>query len=115
MAYDRYQGYFGMQVNSPTERRIIFSVWDSGGEAVVRNEGLLPVAEVPDHLVIKEAILPYRAAAHVMNDPLFAFFGTRARNNDSDVRITIDQAPDNEVAHPIVKSIGGHRERLPLA
>ena len=104
-----------MQVNSPTERRIIFSVWDNGGEAVVRNEGLLPVAEVADHLVIKEAILPYRAAAHVMNDPLFAFFGTRARNNDSDVRIAIDQAPDNEVAHPIVKSIGGHRERLPLA
>ncbi len=26
------RGYFGMQVNSPTERRIIFSVWDSGGE-----------------------------------------------------------------------------------
>ncbi|GAA5117950.1 DUF3472 domain-containing protein [Luteolibacter yonseiensis] len=24
------RGYFGMQVNSPTERRIIFSVWDSG-------------------------------------------------------------------------------------
>jgi hypothetical protein len=32
--FDR--GYFGMQVNSPTERRIIFSVWDSGGEAVDR-------------------------------------------------------------------------------
>ena len=28
-------GYFGMQVNSPTERRIIFSVWDAaeGGDA----------------------------------------------------------------------------------
>ena len=26
------RGYFGMQVNSPTERRIIFSVWDSGSE-----------------------------------------------------------------------------------
>ena len=24
------EGYFGMQVNSPTERRIIFSVWDAG-------------------------------------------------------------------------------------
>jgi hypothetical protein len=24
------RGYFGMQVNSPTERRIIFSVWDAG-------------------------------------------------------------------------------------
>lgn len=27
-----HRGYFGMQVNSPTERRIIFSVWDSGKE-----------------------------------------------------------------------------------
>lgn len=31
-----HRGYFGMQVNSPTERRIIFSVWDSGNEAVSR-------------------------------------------------------------------------------
>ena len=30
------RGYFGMQVNSPTERRIIFSVWDAGNEAVDR-------------------------------------------------------------------------------
>jgi len=30
------RGYFGMQVNSATERRIIFSVWDSGGEAADR-------------------------------------------------------------------------------
>lgn len=30
------RGYFGMQVNSPTERRIIFSVWDAGGEKVSR-------------------------------------------------------------------------------
>lgn len=27
-----HRGYFGIQVNSPTERRIIFSVWDAGGE-----------------------------------------------------------------------------------
>lgn len=33
-----HRGYFGMQVNSPTERRIIFSVWDSGGEAVDRRK-----------------------------------------------------------------------------
>ena len=33
-----HRGYFGMQVNSPTERRLIFSVWDSGGEAVDRNK-----------------------------------------------------------------------------
>ncbi len=32
------RGYFGMQVNSPAERRIIFSVWDSGGEAVDRKK-----------------------------------------------------------------------------
>ena len=33
-----HRGYFGMQVNSPTERRIIFSVWDSGGEAMDRKK-----------------------------------------------------------------------------
>lgn len=38
MACGWHRGYFGMQVNSPTERRIIFSVWDSGGEAVNRNK-----------------------------------------------------------------------------
>ena len=32
------RGYFGMQVNSRTERRIIFSVWDSGDEAVSRSK-----------------------------------------------------------------------------
>jgi hypothetical protein len=30
MACGFRRGYFGMQVNSPTERRIIFSVWDAG-------------------------------------------------------------------------------------
>jgi len=38
MATGWHRGYFGMQVNSPTERRIIFSVWDSGGEAIDRNK-----------------------------------------------------------------------------
>lgn len=33
-----HRGYFGMQVNSPTERRVIFSVWDSGEEAVDRGK-----------------------------------------------------------------------------
>ena len=33
-----HRGYFGMQVNSPTERRVIFSVWDSGKEGVDRNK-----------------------------------------------------------------------------
>lgn len=32
------RGYFGIQVNSPTERRIIFSVWDSGNEATDRGK-----------------------------------------------------------------------------
>ena len=31
-----HRGYFGMQVNSETERRIIFSVWDSGNEGIDR-------------------------------------------------------------------------------
>jgi hypothetical protein len=38
MACGWHRGYFGMQVNSPTERRIIFSVWDSGSEAVERTK-----------------------------------------------------------------------------
>lgn len=38
MACGFHRGYFGMQVNSTKERRIIFSVWDSGGEAVDRNK-----------------------------------------------------------------------------
>lgn len=36
MACGWRRGYLGMQVNSATERRIIFSVWDSGSEAVDR-------------------------------------------------------------------------------
>ena len=38
MACGWHRGYFGMQVNNPTERRIIFSVWDSGDEAVDRKK-----------------------------------------------------------------------------
>lgn len=38
MACGWHRGYFGMQVNSPTERRIIFSVWDSGKEAIRRSK-----------------------------------------------------------------------------
>lgn len=38
MACGWHRGYFGMQVNSPTERRIIFSVWDSGNEAIDRKK-----------------------------------------------------------------------------
>ena len=38
MACGWHRGYFGMQVNSTTERRIIVSVWDSGGEGVDRKK-----------------------------------------------------------------------------
>lgn len=38
MACGFARGYFGIQVNSPAERRIIFSVWDAGNEAVDRNK-----------------------------------------------------------------------------
>jgi hypothetical protein len=33
-----HRGYFGMQVNGPEERRIIFSVWDAGGEPQSRDK-----------------------------------------------------------------------------
>ncbi len=38
MACGFARGYFGIQVNSATERRVIFSVWDAGKEAVDRNK-----------------------------------------------------------------------------
>lgn len=38
MACGFARGYFGIQVNSEKERRIIFSVWDAGNEAVDRNK-----------------------------------------------------------------------------
>ena len=38
MACGFARGYFGIQVNSPTERRVIFSVWDAGNEAADRNK-----------------------------------------------------------------------------
>ena len=38
MACGWRRGYFGMQVNSETERRIIFSVWDSSNERVDRRK-----------------------------------------------------------------------------
>ena len=48
MACGWHRGYFGMQVNSPTERRIIFSVWDSGNEAVDRKKGRRREPRHPD-------------------------------------------------------------------
>lgn len=38
MACGWHRGYFGMQVNSQSERRIIFSVWDRGGEPTDPNK-----------------------------------------------------------------------------
>ncbi len=38
MACGFARGYFGMQVNSNKERRVIFSVWDAGNEAADRNK-----------------------------------------------------------------------------
>ena len=38
MANGFARGYFGIQVNSEKERRIIFSVWDAGNEAVDRGK-----------------------------------------------------------------------------
>jgi len=38
MACGFRRGYFGMQINSPTERRVIFSVWDAGNEGIDRSK-----------------------------------------------------------------------------
>jgi FKBP-type peptidyl-prolyl cis-trans isomerase len=38
MACGFTRGYFGIQVNSAAERRVIFSVWDAGKEAMDRNK-----------------------------------------------------------------------------
>jgi hypothetical protein len=38
MACGFRRGYFGIQVNSGTERRVNFSIWDAGGEAIDRSK-----------------------------------------------------------------------------
>ncbi len=38
MATGFSRGYFGIQVNGEKERRVIFSIWDAGNEAVDRNK-----------------------------------------------------------------------------
>ena len=48
-----HRGYFGMQIISPTERRVIFSVWDSGQEAkdrakVAANDRVKLESKAPD-------------------------------------------------------------------
>ena len=42
MACGFSRGYFGMQVNSPTERRIIFSVWDAGTGEDAKDRSTVP-------------------------------------------------------------------------
>ena len=50
-----HRGYFGIQVNSPTERRVIFSVWDSGDvpddRAKVKKEDLVQCLEKGNDVV----------------------------------------------------------------
>ncbi len=46
MANGFSRGYFGIQVNSEKERRVIFSVWDAGNEAIDRDK-------VPDSNKVK--------------------------------------------------------------
>ena len=43
MACGFSRGYMGMQVNSPTERRIIFSVWDSGSGQNAQTRAEVPL------------------------------------------------------------------------
>jgi Domain of unknown function (DUF3472)/Domain of unknown function (DUF5077) len=43
MATGFSRGYFGMQVNSPTERRIIFSVWDAANGSTARDRSTVAV------------------------------------------------------------------------
>ncbi|RAJ87615.1 uncharacterized protein DUF5077 [Chitinophaga dinghuensis] len=38
MSLGFYRGYFGIQANRSTERRVLFSVWDSSNEGVDRNK-----------------------------------------------------------------------------
>ena len=58
MACGFHRGYFGIQVNSPSERRIIFSVWDSGNEAIDRKkvvaEDLVQLVRKGDQVVTND-------------------------------------------------------------
>ncbi len=63
MACGFSRGYFGMQVNSPTERRIIFSVWDAekGQKAIDRST---VSADDQTQLVAKGAGVEARVFGH---------------------------------------------------
>ncbi len=45
MATGFARGYFGMQVNAPTERRIIFSVWDAGNGTTADDRSTVAAAD----------------------------------------------------------------------
>lgn len=57
MACGFKRGYFGIQVNSKTERRVIFSVWDAGNEAIDRSK-------VPDSNKVKLLAKGYNVVAN---------------------------------------------------
>lgn len=57
MACGFKRGYFGIQVNSSTERRVIFSVWDAGNEAIDR-------IKVPDSNKVKLLAKGYNVVAN---------------------------------------------------
>ena len=57
MACGFKRGYFGIQVNSSTERRVIFSVWDAGNEAIDRSK-------VPDSNKVKLLAKGYNVVAN---------------------------------------------------
>lgn len=58
MACGWHRGYLGMQVNRPQERRILFSVWDSGSEAkdrsLVRADDRVTLVEKGDGVHVGE-------------------------------------------------------------
>jgi hypothetical protein len=83
MACGWHRGYFGMQVNSPSERRIIFSVWDSGGEAVDR-------AKVSDENRVK---LLGKGDGVYSGD-----FGNEGTGGHSHSEVSVEDGPDSAVS-----------------
>lgn len=96
MATGFSRGYFGIQVNSATERRVIFSIWDAGNEAVDRSK-------VPDSLKVQ---LLAKGDGVVAND--FGNEGTGGHSHwvypwqtDSTYRFLVTALPDSATATTI--------------
>lgn len=71
MACGFQRGYFGMQVISPTERLLIFSVWDSGsGQSAMKRDG-----------VAKEDLTQLLAKGEGVNTRVFGGEGTGGHSN----------------------------------